>query len=200
MRYINYKILTSKNLTLHELGVLQLIKQSRIEPLSEVIEFEVKETDIIEKFSNLGYIEWIKGKKGQPEFELIRATKKGSNVLEDIMTPDVLEEHLKMRDYLISIYLNHEDRERVVGNKELIAIYISVLQAHLGIDIYRFYYLCEFFLSEHIFTKKLENIFMDRNKIRYGDFKNHISDASIFQFYEQREEEVKEYWAKKIPK
>ena len=103
-----------------------------------------------------------------------------------------------MCDYLIMMYLNHEDKERVIGNRKLIAIYISVLQAHLGIDIHRLYYLCEFFLSEHVFSKKLENVFMDRNKIRYGDFKQHIHDAPIFQFYEQRKQDVEWYWSQKI--
>ena len=39
---------------------------------------------------------------------------------------------------------------------------------------------------------------MDRNKIRYGDFKNHIEDSPLFQFYEQRKEEIEQYWAQKI--
>ena len=46
--------------------------------------------------------------------------------------------------------------------------------------------------------KKLENIFMDRNKIRYGDFKNHIEDSALYQFYEQRKQEVEWYWQQKI--
>ena len=103
-----------------------------------------------------------------------------------------------MRDYLVSMYLSHEDKERVVGNKKLIGVYISVLQKYLGLDIYRFYYLCEYFLSEHIYSKKLENIFMDRNKIRYGEFKNHIEDSPLYQFYEQRKQEVEWYWQQKI--
>src|SRR6187402_2132957 len=157
MSYINYEILSSKNLSLHELSILQLIKQNRIEPLSEQIKFEVSDTQIIEKFSNLGYIEWIKGKKGQSDFELIRATKKGVEILEDVGTPEATEAVLKMRDYLIEMYLNHEDEERVIGNKKTISIYISIMLNHLNLTLHEFYYLCELFLEHHKFTKKLEN-------------------------------------------
>lgn len=197
MNYINYKILTSKGLSLHEHGVLTLIKQNKTDDLSQQIEFEVKGTPIIEKLLNISYIEEIKGVKGQTFYQKLRTTKKGNEALDLISTPIVTEKHIRMRDYLIKMYLNHEDTERVVGNTKLIAIYISIMQNYLNIDIYQFYYLCEFFLSEQVFTKKLENIFMDRNKIRYGDFKNNIEDSPLYQFYEQRVKEVQEYWSQK---
>jgi len=187
--YINFKILKKYNLTPEQLIQLIAIKQKEVSEIN---------TDVLNDFDNLGYITYIKGKKDALKSELVRLSDKGKKLLEDIGTPDVEEEHLKMRDYLIEMYLSHEDKERVVGNKKLIGIYISILQNYLGLDIYRFYYLCEFFLSEHTFTKKLENIFMDRNKIRYGDFKNHIEDSSLYQFYEQRKKDVEWYWAQKI--
>jgi len=196
--YINAKLLTQRGLSLLEHSLLCIIRQQKFEDNTELLETELH-LPILEKLIDLELITFIKPKnKSQKDFERIRLTDKGRNWLEDIETPEVQEEHLKMRDYLIQMYLSHEDKERVVGNKKLIGIYISVLQSYLGLDIYRFYYLCEFFLSEHIFTKKLENIFMDRNKIRYGEFKNHIEDSALFQFYEQRKSEVEWYWKQKI--
>ncbi len=189
MNYINFKILRKYSLTPEHLIQLLAIKQKEVDLIN---------TDVLSDFDNLGYTTYVKGKKDALKSELVRLSDKGKKLLEDIGTPDVEEEHLKMRDYLIEMYLSHEDKERVVGNKKLIGIYISILQNYLGLDIYRFYYLCEFFLSEHTFTKKLENIFMDRNKIRYGDFKNHIEDSSLYQFYEQRKKDVEWYWAQKI--
>lgn len=189
MNYINFKIFRKHNLTPEQLIQLLAIKQKEVSEIN---------TDVLSEFDSLGYITYVKGKKDALKSELVRLSDKGKKLLEDIGTPDVEEEHLKMRDYLIEMYLSHEDKERIVGNKKLIGIYISILQNYLGLDIYRFYYLCEFFLSEHTFTKKLENIFMDRNKIRYGDFKNHIEDSSLYQFYEQRKKDVEWYWAQKI--
>lgn len=194
--YINTKILEQKNLNLTQVALLQILHQNRTEDMSELLESYNDDLDVLK---DRGFIDEVKAKNKQESvFKLLRLRKTGKSVLDAVETPEVSEEHVKMRDYLISIYLNHEDTERVVGNKKLIATYISVLQKYLGINIYQFYYLCEFFLSEHIYTKKLENIFMDRNKIRYGEFKNHIEDSAIFQFYEQRKNEVEYYWSKKI--
>ena len=198
MSYINYEVMTSKNLSLYELGVLQLIKQNRIEDLSTEIEFSVTNTEIIKKWSEVGYIEVIKGKKDQSLYQKLRTTKLGNDILDDVGTPEVTEEQLRMRDYLIEMYLNHEDTERVIGNKKSIASYISILQHHLGISIYQFFYLCEYFLAEYPYTKKLENLFWDKNKHRYKEFKNNIQDATIYQFYEQHQKDIENYWRQKI--
>lgn len=196
--YINYEILTSKLLSLHDLTILQLIKQNKIEPLSEVIKFEVANTNIIEKFSNIGYIEFIKGKKGQSEFELIRTTKKANEILEDIGTPEITEGDLQMRDYLIKMYLNNEDTERSIGNKKKIAMYISIMRNELNLTLHQFFYLCEYFLAEYPFTKVLEYIFFNSNKNRYGKFQNNLEDSSLFQFYDTKKLEVENYWKLKI--
>lgn len=195
--YINTEILKSRNLSLLELGILQLAKQARIEDVTAVLS---DNSSVVDALLEKDLLEVIKGKKGDEYFSKIRASKLGVETLDLISTPLITEEHVKMGDYLIQMYLSHEDKERVVGNKKLIRQYISILQNHLALDIYQFYYLCEYFLSEHVFTKKLENIFMDRNKIRYGDFKNHIEDSAIFQFYEQRKKDVEWYWEQKLKK
>ena len=196
--YINYEILTAKLLSLHDLAVLQLIKQNKIEPLSEVIKFEAGNSNIIDKFSNLGYIEFIKGKKGQSEFELIRTTKKANEILEDIGTPEITEGDLQMRDYLIKMYLNNEDTERSIGNKKKIAMYISIMRNELNLTLHQFFYLCEYFLAEYPFTKVLEYIFFNSNKNRYGKFQNNLEDSSLFQFYDTKKLEVENYWKLKI--
>lgn len=190
--------MTSKLLTLHELGVLSLIKQNRIEPLSEVIKFSIGSTDIVEKFSNMDYIEFIKGKKGQSEFELIRTTKKGNEILEDIGTPDISEGDLQMRDYLIKMYLDNDDAERSIGNKKKIAMYISIMRNELNLTLHQFFYLCEYFLAEYPFTKVLEYVFFNSNKNRYGKFQNNLEDSSLYQFYDTKKQEVENYWKLKI--
>lgn len=196
--YINTSIVKHYNLNLQQVALLQILHQAKNEDVSEWLESYNGDLDVLH---HKGFLSEVKAKSKQESvYKRLRLSKKGREVLDAIETPEVTEQHIKMRDYLIEMYLNNEDKERVVGNKKLVGIYISVLQNYLGLDIYRFYYLCEFFLSEHIFTKKLENIFMDRNKIRYGDFKNHIEDSALYQFYEQRKQEVEWYWQQKIKK
>ena len=196
--YINTNIVKHYNLNLQQVALLQILHQAKNEDVSEWLESYNGDLDVLHY---KGFLSEVKAKSKQESvYKRLRLSKKGREVLDAIETPEVTEQHIKMRDYLIEMYLNNEDKERVVGNKKLVGIYISILQNYLGLDIYRFYYLCEFFLSEHIFTKKLENIFMDRNKIRYGDFKNHIEDSALYQFYEQRKQEVEWYWQQKIKK
>ena len=185
--YVNFSLY---NLQPQDLYYIFAVKQ---------IETEINiPNETLQRFKDLDLITTVKGKPNQEERLKIRLSSKGKKFLDDLSTPEVTEEQIKMRDYLISMYLNNEDTERVIGNKKLIAQYISVLQNYLDLDIYRLYYLFEFFLAEHFFTKKLENVFLDRNKNRYGEFKNNIEDSPIFQFYEQRKKEVEWYWKQKI--
>lgn len=198
MGYINYEIITAKQLSLHEVGVLQLIKQNRIEPLSNEIKFEIQDTDILEKFSNMGYIESVKGKKGQSPFELLRATKKATEALEDIGTPTITEGDTKMRDYLIDMYLNNDDTERSIGNKKKIVMYISIMRTELNLTLHQFFYLCEYFLAEYPYTKVLEYLFFNSNKNRYGKFQNNLEDSPLYQFYDTKKQKVENYWKLKI--
>lgn len=154
--------------------------------------------DTLQRFSDNNLIMWIKGKPKEEQRLKIRLSEVGKKLLENLETPDVTEGDIKMAEYLFQIYLSHEDTERVLGNKKAITKYIAVLRNHLALSLYQFYYLCEFFLSEHVFTKKLENIFMDKNKIRYGDFKHNIDSSILFQFFEQRKQDIERYWAQKI--
>ncbi len=195
--YVNYKLLNSRGLTPNEFMFLLAAKTNKIEDNSSIIEYHFK--DVLSKFKDTNLITFVKPKnKSENDFNTVRVTTLGNEWIDDITTPAVEESHLKMRNYLCEMYLNNEDTERVIGNKKLIAIYISILQCHLELTIHEFYYLCDYFLSIHIYTRKLENIFMDRNKIRYGDFKNHIEDSSLYQFWEQREQEIRQYFLEKI--
>lgn len=154
--------------------------------------------DTLQRFSDNNLIMWIKGKPKEEQRLKIRLSEVGKKLLENLETPDVTEGDIKMAEYLFQIYLSHEDTERVLGNKKAITKYVAVLRNYLDLSLYEFYYLCEFFLSEHVFTKKLENIFMDKNKIRYGDFKHNIDSSILFQFYEQRKQDIESYWTQKI--
>ena len=172
-------------------------KTNKTEDNSAIIEYHFK--DVLSKFKETNLITFVKAKnKSENEYNTVRLTSLGLDWVEDITTPSVEECHIKMRNYLCEMYLNNEDEERVIGNKKLIAIYISILQNHLGLTIHEFYYLCEYFLSEYKFTKKLENIFLDKNKNHYGNFKSNIESSPLFQFWEQKEQEIRQYFKLKI--
>lgn len=194
--YINFPLIKQLGLPINSVLILFAANQNKTSNQSEVLEgFK----DSLRHLFDLGLLEMVKAKNKQcTAYTTIRISPKGKKILEDITTADVCSEHLKMRDYLCEIYLNNEDEERVIGNKKLIASHISVLQNHLGLTIHQFYYLCEYFLMEYKFTRKLENIFMDRNKSRYSKFKDVVEDSPLYQFWEQKEEEIRQYFKLKI--
>ena len=195
--YLNYKLLISRQLTPLDFSFLLAVKANKIEDNSGVIEFYFK--DVLEKFRETNLITFIKPKnKSQNDYNTVRLTTLGNEWIDDLTTPEVTEGDIKMRNYLCEMYLNNEDTDRVVGNKKLISVYISILRNHLGLSLHEFYYLCDYFLSIHTFTKKLENIFLDRNKNRYGNFKSNIEDSPLYQFWEQNEQEIRQYFTQKI--
>src|SRR5882672_7866067 len=123
--YINFKLCNNRGIDVKILPLLQMIQQNRTEDLSEIIKLSLNE-DVLKHFNAEGYIEYVKGKtKASTWSETIRLSKKGKDLLEDVQTPIVTDGDLQMRDYLISLYFNNDDEERVVGNKKKIATYIS---------------------------------------------------------------------------
>jgi len=199
MSYINVEILKSFNLSLVDLGVLQLIKQNRTENMSMSLQYLLEDTTDLVRYEEEKLVEYINPKKKSDSvYKCVRITKKGSDILDSIATPEITLGDAQMLDYLINMYLAHEDKERVVGNKKKVAMYIAIMRGKLNLTLHQFFYLCELFLSEQKFTKKLENIFFDSNKNRYGDFKNNMEDSPLYQFYDSRKLEVEQYWQQKI--
>tara|TARA_R110000782_G_scaffold252394_1_gene340174 strand:+ start:871 stop:1467 length:597 start_codon:yes stop_codon:yes gene_type:complete len=195
--YLNFKLLHSRELTPSDFSFLLAVKGNKIEDNSATLEHYFKDTLV--KFEETNLITFVKAKnKSQTKYNTVRLTSLGNEWVDDLTTPNISEGDVKMRDYLCKMYLDNADTERVIGNKKLISMYISILRTHLGLDLHEFYYLCDYFLSVHTFTKKLENIFMDRNKNRYGNFKSNIEDSSLHQFWEQYEQEIREYFKQKI--
>ena len=180
MGYINFEILTNKHLTLHELGVLQLIKQNKIEDLSQEIEFLIKDTDLIEKLSNIGYIEFVKPKKGQTQYHCIRTTKKANEILDDISTPEVIEEDLVIANWLKKIYT---ESGREIGNFKKTKIFISLFRVNTGISKNALAYLCQSFIddeSQFDWSKKLEFLFFKPSNA-YEKFS--IDGSKLYQYY-----------------
>ncbi len=197
MSYINYEILTAKGLSLQKLGVLTLIKQNRIEDLSQQIEFEVKDTIIVEKLSEMGYIEQIKGKAKDTFYQKLRTTKSGNEVLDLISTPLITDADIQMYNYLCEMYLN-EDATRTLGNRKAGLRYCAEFRQIMGFTPHEMYYLCQMFVSNTTFTKVLEYIFFEKKHFPYGKFKDNLDASKIFQFWQDNEYEIREYWVQKI--
>lgn len=196
--YINVEYLRQKDLNLSDVLTLQVIKQLKIEPEREEDLAMVLTDDFMEKAFERGYITTIKGKKKDSELSRLRLTSTGNKLLENIETPKVTEGDLKMYEHLCNFYLSHEDEERVLGNQKKTKMYCAIFRNRLSLSLHEMYWLCWLFVQRYEYTKKLENIFFDSNKIRYGKFENHFEDAPLYQFYEENKQEIKRLWEQKI--
>lgn len=194
MSYINFKYLNSQRLDHIDLIILQACKQNSTEDNSELLKSnQESHLHLIE----LGLVKLIKGKKGQTDFEKLRITPKGTKLLENVHTPEITENDIRMYDYLVEKYLSHEDEDRIIGNKKKTKIYCSVLRNYLSLNHQQFYWLCMLYLDQAIYTKKLENIFLDSNKVRYGTLQNNVDESPLYQYYDKNKEDIINFWKKK---
>lgn len=194
MSYINVELLKSKNLSLLDLQVLQLAKQMRIEDVSDVLsEYSLNVNSLL----SVGLLESIKGKKGDSEFQKIRTTKLGTEILDLISTPLITDGDVELYKYLCTMYLQ-EDSSRTLGNRKAGLRYSSEFRQIMGFTLYEAYYLYEMFIANVEYTKVLEYIFHSKKENPYSKFKDVIESSKLYQFWMDNEYEIREYWAKKI--
>lgn len=195
--YINFQLLNTRQITPLEFMFFLAAKGNKTEDNSDIIEYHFKE--VLNKYKDTNLITFVKPKnKSETDYNTVRLTSLGLDWVEDITTPEVTQGDLEMFNYLKNIYLSHEDKERIIGNSKKVKIYCAILRNHLDMTLHEFYYFIELYLSEAVFTKKLENLFMDSNKVRYGSFINNIFESPLYQFWEQKEQEIRNYWSVKI--
>lgn len=194
MSYINVELLKSRNLSLLDLQILQLAKQQRIEDVSDVLREYSKE---VESLLYLEYLETIKGKKEYGEFQKIRVSKKGSEILDLVSTPLVTDGDIQMYQYLCQLYME-EDSTRTLGNRKAGLRYCAEFRQIMGFTLHEMYWLCVMFVSNTTFTKVLEYIFFSKKENPYGKFKDNLDSSKLYLFWQDNEFEIREFWAQKI--
>jgi hypothetical protein len=197
--YYNLKYIHEKGLTLPLINLLQIISQNSFEPNENEIALYANDY-MLHLFEAQKLTKQIKGKKKDSDFSKLRITSKGKEILELAGTPGVTAGDEKMFNYLCDMYLDHEDEDRTVGNKKKTRIYCAQFRQLIGIGLHEMFYLCKVFLEEYPYTKKLEYIFLNSNKIRYGKLKNNLEESSLYQFYDSNKERLEAIWDAKIEK
>jgi hypothetical protein len=184
MSYINTKLLKSRNLSLNEFAVLSLLRQNKFENNVDVLETELT-SDILSKFENLGLIEQVKRKnKQQTETELIRTTKKANEWLDDIGTADIIEDDIRLFDWLESVY---KSMGKETGNKRKCKNYIAQFRVNSGICRNHLAFLCKTFIddeSQMDFSNKLEFLFFKGANLFSVKFD--INQSRLFQYFDKQ--------------
>ncbi len=197
--YFNTKLLKEKEMNLPQLAALQLFKQNGSE--SEDVSGDIailmkKDVENLKIFADAGLISHVKAKKNQTEFHTVRLSDKGKELLDALTTPKIEDGDIKMCEYLCEKYIEGGE-DRKVGNRKKVLQYCAEFRGLTCMTHRQMYYLCILFLREYQYTKVLENIFFVRAKNIYGKFKDNLEDSKLYQFFEENEHRVREYWKEK---
>lgn len=177
MSYINLNILEAKQLTLTELSILQLCKQAKMEDVSAILS---SHNSIVDLLIRKNLLEEIKGKKTDTFFQKIRTTKLGNETLENIETPEIIEDDLRIFEWLKNIYL---ESNKELGNQKKTKLLIALFRVNSGISKNSLAYLCQSFIndeSQFEWSKKLEFLFFKPANM-YEKF--NIDGSKLYQYY-----------------
>ena len=175
--YINLGLLKNKELTLQQLVLLQVVHQNKTEDMSEVLQTYSEDLRELDKKE---YLTEIAGSK-QNRFKKIRLSKLGKKVLDDISTPLVTEDTLKIFEWLKNIYLTSN---KEIGNEKKTKILIAQFSFESGIIRNHLAYLIQCFINdekEMEFSKRLQYLFFKGESVFNVKFDLHSS--RLYQYY-----------------
>lgn len=181
--YINIEILQKKQLSLEELGLLQSVRQNKNEDLSSFLAANLKET-VLNRFEELELVEYTKA--GKDPYKRLRTSKKANQWLEDIETPEINADDLKIYEWLENIY---RSTDREIGNKKKTKMYIALFRANSGISKNSLAFLCQTFIedsSQFEWSKRLEYLFFKGANLFSVKFD--IEQSRLYQYYLARKE------------
>lgn len=178
--YLNVKMIEARGLTLDLVLLLQLCKQNKFEDLSEQIKLRAG-LDMA-WLNERGLVEHVKAKnKSETEFHTVRLSKKGQTYLDDIETPEITDEDLKIFDWLSRTYKN---AGKEVGNRKKTLIWLANFRVESGINRNKLVTLCNYFLKdEHQqqYSQKLQYVFWKPSHMYATKFQ--LEESKLWQYY-----------------
>lgn len=178
--YINFELLKEKDLDIKSVLLLQACSQNRTEDLGEFMSKNWNPLDI-QLLYKKGLIEFIKGKKNQSDFSKARATKRGKDVLDELETPLINSDDLRVFDWLEKVY---KDSGKEVGNRKKTKMYIALFRVHSQIDRNKLGLLINSFLkddSQMEYSHRMEYLFFKPSSVFQVKFD--IEQSRLYQFY-----------------
>lgn len=182
--YINTKILKQYNLNLQQVSLLQILHQNRTEDMSELLESYNGDLDVL---NEKGFLNEVKARnKKESVYKRLRLSKKGSELLEDLGTPEVLEEDKKVFEWLKNYYLK-ADKE--IGNGAKTQRHIRDFRTKSGIQKNNLITLVLEFLKENEEkSKKLEYIWYYPKTAFATRFD--LEESWLWNFYQKNKERL----------
>lgn len=182
--YINLDIAAKYEITFDDIINLVLIKQQRYENIGNILEERLL-PKVIQEYLDKEWVIGIRGKDNDSEIAKLRITPLGRELLENINTAEVVEDDIKLRDWLVQIY-GKEDK--IIGNKKRIAQGIAQFRVQSSITKNCLAFLLKTFIGDEKnfqYSQKLENLFFDSSSVFDRSFK--LDRCRLWEYYERRQ-------------
>lgn len=178
--YLNVKMIEARGLSLDLVIILQLCKQNKFEDMSNQIESRGS-LDLPWLFEH-NLIEHVKAKKkSDTEYHTVRLSKKGQTYLDDVETPEITEEDIKIFEWLSNAYKN---AGKEVGNRKKGLIWLSNFRVESGINRNWLVTLCSHFLKDdqqQQYSQKLQYVFWKPSNMYAVKFQ--LEESKLWQYY-----------------
>lgn len=195
--YINLEILESKCLSLLDIGLLQVIRQNKSEDCSDYLRRCSLSggQEYFDRFVTADLVEFTKPKKkSDDQFVCIRLSKKGIAWLEEIETPEITEDDLKIYTWLEGIYMNSG---KEIGNKKKTKMFIAQFRVNSSISKNSLAFLCKTFIedpNQFEYSKRLEYLFFKPANLFSVKFD--IEGSRLYQYYLKHKTEFDDKFSK----
>ena len=183
--YVNFDLLISKGLDKSSFLLLQACSQNKTEDLGGIIENNWEWLEL-KRLETLGLIEYIKGTKNQSIQSKARISTKGRDMLDELETPLVTENDLKVFDWLEKVY---KGLGKEVGNRKKTKMYIALFRVHSQIDKNKLAVLINSFLKDDNqleYSIRLEYLFFKPANMFQVRFD--IEQSRLYQYYLKHQE------------
>jgi len=174
----------------NSLALLLVLKQAGEKDLSKEISLLALEDMDLHALKENGYIKYIKGKASQNVNQKMRLDKKGTKFLNDLDTPEVLEEDKKIFDWLAEMY---KGQDKIVGNGKATQRHIASFREKTGIEKNCLAFLCDAFIKddeEQEWSFKLEFVFWKPTNMFQTKF--NLEQSRLYQYYLKRQDYFEE--------
>jgi len=166
------------------LALLLVAKQAGSKDLSvEIAQLLPDETELQELIES-GYINIIKGKKGQELPERVRLGKSGTKYLTSLNEAEVLDEDTKIFEWLSEIYRKNG---KEIGNGKRTQRLIASFREKSGIEKNRLAFLCNTFISDEDqmeWSHRLEFVFYKPTNMYNTQFV--LEDSRLWKYYSKK--------------
>lgn len=191
MAYINFTLLFEKEFTTKDFIILQIIKQSPFEDLTDhLVSACDSEVENLLEFEDKGLVEFIKGKKGDTFFQRARLSKKGSELLDSLEIAEVLPEDEIIWDWLVKVYKN---KDKKIGNTKKGKRYLAQFRIHSGLSRNKLSYLCHAFIIDETrmeYSHILEYVFFKPANVFTTRFD--LEESKLWAYYQEHFEAFQE--------